>query len=162
MAGWDNEFEADRPRYDHAQGPGEPAEYRPPIEPRPPASDAGRGDTGPPPPGGRHRHPPRRRQGQGQQGQGQQGQGQQGQGQPVASLAPDHLERLEKKISARGKAGHGHRAAHAAVHHKAGAAHPIAAASVATGVFGVAARKPSSVAAASRPGTTSCAADRRS
>ncbi len=79
MAGWDNEFEAERPRYDHAHGPGEPPEYRPPIEPRPPAPEPGREGAGPPPQGqgGDRRHrPPRRRQGQGQNhGPGHQGQG---------------------------------------------------------------------------------------
>ena len=69
---------------------------------------------------------------------GQGGQGGQA-GQPVASLAPDHLERLEKKIAARGKAARGHHAVHAAAHHKA--AHPIAAASVGAGVLGVTAAK---------------------
>ena len=67
MAGWDNEFEADRdrPRYE----PGEPADYRPPIDPRPPvdprpsAPGAARGDAGPP--ADRRPRPPRRRQGQG-------------------------------------------------------------------------------------------------
>ena len=76
MAGWDNEFEADRdrPRYEL----GESSEHRPPIEPRPPADPrprarrAGRRDAGPP--ADRHHRPPRRRQGQGQgqeQGPGQ-------------------------------------------------------------------------------------------
>jgi hypothetical protein len=51
------------------------------------------------------------------------------------------LERLEKKIAARGKAAHGHRAHHAAVNHKAHAAASVAAASVGVGAMGVAAHR---------------------
>jgi hypothetical protein len=68
MAGWDNEFEADRVRYE----PDQPAAPRPPDGP----PDIYRGAAGTPPPRGpgpgndrdrdRHRRPPRRRQGPGQ------------------------------------------------------------------------------------------------